>query len=112
MSIMSCPKALAAMVLFVITSGCSHKPSAGGGDGGSGHSVALNWNASTTPDVTYNVYRGTASGGPYSMVMNGITATSATDSSVSSATTYYYTVRAQNSAGESTDSNEIPAAIP
>jgi hypothetical protein len=82
------------------------------GDAGGSHSVALQWVASTTPNVTYDVLRGAAHGGPYTPIQTGITTTSTTDSTVSSATTYYYVARAQDSAGQSSDSNEVVAVIP
>jgi mannan endo-1,4-beta-mannosidase len=78
----------------------------------SSHSVALNWNASTTAGVTYNLYRGTATGGPYSSLQTALSTTSATDAAVKASTKYFYVVRAANSAGESANSNEIEADIP
>jgi hypothetical protein len=78
----------------------------------SSHSVALAWDASTTSGVTYNVYRSTVAGGPYSILLSAVSATAATDSMVSSGTTYYYVVRAQNSNGESANSDESSAMIP
>jgi hypothetical protein len=83
-----------------------------GVDAAKQHSVSLQWVASSTPGVTYNLYRGTVSGGPYTVVQSGITTVSTTDSNVTSGTTYYYVVRAADSDGESANSNEIPAAIP
>ncbi len=76
-----------------------------------GKHIALSWTASTTAGVTYNVYRGTTSGGegttPYAQ---GLTGTSYSDTKVTSHTTYYYKVTAINSAGqESVLSNEASA---
>ena len=34
------------------------------------HGVTLHWGASSTPNVTYNVYRGAASAGPFSKITN------------------------------------------
>ncbi len=76
------------------------------------HSVDLAWMPSTTANVTYNVYRGTATGGPYGSLMSGLTTTSTTDNAVNAATSYFYVVRAANSVGESDNSNEIEATIP
>jgi hypothetical protein len=76
------------------------------------HSVALSWNPSSTAGITYNLYRSTTAGGPYTAVQTGLMSTTATDPSVASATIYYYVVRAQNAAGESASSNEIQAVIP
>lgn len=68
--------------------------------------VTLRWSASTTPGVTYWVYRGTSSGGetPY---RSGVTGTGFTDTSVARAVVYWYKVTAVSSAGaESAPSNE------
>lgn len=81
-------------------------------DGATTHAVVLTWTASTTPDVTYDLLRGTVSGGPYTPIEKGITTPSATDSSVTSGATYYYVTRAEDSAGQSVDSNEVKATIP
>ena len=78
------------------------------------HSVALSWNPSTSTVVGYNVYRGTQSGGPYSKLNSSlVSGTNYTDSSVQSATTYYYVATAVDSSNvESTYSNQATAAIP
>ena len=79
------------------------------------HSVALTWNASTSPNVVgYNVYRGTVSGGPYTQINSALDlTTSYTDSTVQAGQTYYYVVTAVDSAGgESSYSNETKAVIP
>jgi Abnormal spindle-like microcephaly-assoc'd, ASPM-SPD-2-Hydin len=78
------------------------------------HSVALSWTASTSTVSGYNVYRGTASGGPYTKINSSLVATlSYTDSTVQSSTTYYYvTTAVDSSGGESVYSNEVPASIP
>lgn len=78
------------------------------------HSVKLSWRASTSTVTGYNVYRGTTDGGPYSGI-NGVPVTqlSYTDSSVSSANTYYYVTTSIDSAGsESGYSNQASAKIP
>jgi len=77
------------------------------------HSVSLQWDASTSKVAYYKVYRGTVSGGPYNVLATNITATSYTDSTVQSGTTYYYVTSALNAAGvESIVSNQLPADIP
>jgi cellulose 1,4-beta-cellobiosidase len=76
------------------------------------HSVTLGWSPSTTTGVTYNVYRGTLSGGPYSLLSSGLSSTSYTDTSVQSGSTYYYVTTAVDSAGESPYSNAAQAVIP
>jgi Abnormal spindle-like microcephaly-assoc'd, ASPM-SPD-2-Hydin len=86
------------------------------GDGGQAgaHTVALSWDASTSSVVGYNVYRGTQSGGPYQKLTSSPQPeTSYTDSSVLSATTYYYVATAVDSQNvESTYSNQAQAAVP
>jgi hypothetical protein len=78
------------------------------------HSVALAWSPSTTTDVVaYNIYRGTVSGGPYSLLTPMNSSTADTDSTVQSGTTYYYVVTAVDAAGtESAYSNPTQAVVP
>ncbi|HXM62286.1 MAG TPA: hypothetical protein VN950_15615 [Terriglobales bacterium] len=80
----------------------------------SGHSVALSWDASTSQVIGYNVYRGTAAGGPYSKLNpSATTSTAYTDSSVQSGQTYYYVTTAVDASNaESAYSNQATAAIP
>jgi fibronectin type 3 domain-containing protein len=77
------------------------------------HTVDLTWDASSGA-VGYNVYRGTVSGGPYSMINSTLDTTTAyTDSTVASGQTYYYVVTAINSESqESGYSNQAQAVIP
>src|SRR6266568_8936152 len=80
------------------------------------HSVDLNWNPSTSINVTgYNIYRGSASGGPYSQLNNGglIASTVYTDTTVASGQTYYYVVKTVDNSGlESGNSNQTQAVVP
>jgi len=69
--------------------------------------VALTWNASSGV-TSYQVKRGTTSGGPYTQV-GSATAANYIDSAVTAGTTYYYVVTAANVAGESRNSNEVSA---
>jgi beta-glucanase (GH16 family) len=70
-----------------------------------GGSVSLNWNTASNA-ASYFVKRSLVSGGPYTT--NGTTtATSFTDTNVTSCTTYYYVVSAVNNIGESTNSSEV-----
>lgn len=80
----------------------------------SDHSVALNWNASGSSVMGYFVYRGTASGGPYTKLITAPDpATTYTDSGVQSGVTYYYVVTAVNGNGvESAFSNQATAPVP
>ncbi len=77
------------------------------------HTVDLTWTASSGA-VGYNVYRGTVSGGPYTMINSSLDATTAyTDSTVVSGTTYYYETTAVNSGSEESGySNQATAVIP
>ena len=78
------------------------------------HTVALQWNASSTPSVTYNIYRGTSSG-VYTLQINPspIVCCSFTDSQVVNGTTYYYIAKSFDGTQESTSgSNEAIAVIP
>ena len=78
------------------------------------HSVSLSWNPSTSQVTGYNVYRGSAAGGPYAKVNSTLDAATAyTDSTVASAHTYYYVTTAVNSSGqESTFSNQVQVPVP
>jgi hypothetical protein len=87
------------------------------GDGTSApqHSVALTWDASDGPDVVgYNVFRGSASGGPYSRINSALEAGAAyTDNAVNAGQTYYYVTTAVDAKGnESGYSNQAKAVIP
>jgi len=78
-----------------------------------GHSVTLNWAASTTTGVTYNVYRATTSGGPFSQINpSPVTALTFVDSQVTNGTTYFYVVRSFDGTTESVNSNQVSAVIP
>jgi fibronectin type 3 domain-containing protein len=79
------------------------------------HSVSLSWNASSTPNVQYNVYRGTQHLGPYPTKLSSApqSGTTFTDSTVQNGTTYYYVVTAIDAQSrESIYSSEVSAAIP
>ena len=80
------------------------------------HTVALNWVASTTSGVTYNVYRATNSGGyNYSTPLNPtpISNTSFTDCTIALGHSYYYVIRAIDSNGnQSVSSSETAVSVP
>jgi hypothetical protein len=87
------------------------------------HWVALNWSASPTQGVTYNVYRQTQSGGAcgepssttYSRINNspiGTTAFNDSDPGLGAADTYCYAVSAVDSGGESGLSGAAAVLIP
>ena len=74
--------------------------------------VDLNW-APVTGAASYDLYRGTSSGGE-TLIKTGITIAGYTDTGVTNGTTYYYEVSVVNSAGQSGKSNEaysIPLAV-
>src|ERR1700730_1195989 len=76
---------------------------------GSPHTVTLSWTASITPNVSYNVYRATTSGGPYTKFGSvGVGVVSYVDSQALAGQTYFYIVRAvDNTSTESANSNEV-----
>ena len=78
------------------------------------HSVTLGWTDSNSGTSGYNIYRGSASGGPYARVNPTVDpSTSYVDSSVSSGQTYYYVTTALGTNGvESAYSNQVQAVIP
>lgn len=79
----------------------------------SSSAIQLNWQASATGGVTYNVYRGTT---PSFMtqapmpVARGVSGNSYTSSGLGASTTYYFVVTAANANGESVNSNTASAA--
>lgn len=78
------------------------------------HFVTLTWIASVSPGVSYNVYRGTTSGGPYTKLNTSlIGALLYVDNTVQAGQTYYYVVTAADGSGnESGFSAQATAAIP
>ena len=69
--------------------------------------AALSWSASTGA-TQYHLWRGTTSGGPYTVV-GAPTATTYTDTGLSNGTVYYYVVTAVDSAGTSANSAQVSA---
>jgi hypothetical protein len=95
--------------------GTGSSGSGGGGSSGVQHSVSLSWTASTSSNISgYKVYRGTASGGPYTLLdASLITGTSYVDTSISAGQTYFYCTTAVDANNvESGDSNEAVAVVP
>ncbi len=80
------------------------------------HSVDLNWTASTSSVIGYNVYSSRVSGGPYvKLNPTPMSATSYTDKTVQSGLIYYYVTTAVgsgSSASESGFSAEASAVVP
>jgi len=103
---------------LLVTSNAANSPTAiqlsGLGIAPPAHFVSLSWQAVPGFANTYNVYRGTISGGPYTQ-QNAIpiSATSFTDFGVSGSTTYYYVVTTVAYNGEqSLYSAEVSASVP
>jgi len=82
------------------------------------HSATLSWTPATQANgisiASWNVLRGTTTGGPYTQTANlPVATTSYTDTSVSSGQNYFYVVRAMDMTGTaSADSTEAEAVIP
>ena len=101
-------------VLLIFTAGCG---SSNGPDAPTGLTVTnfspitLSW-SSVTGATSYNVYRGTVTGGlsTKTRLASNITVTTYTDSSAVAGTTYFYQVTAEDSDGVSNGSNEVSAA--
>ena len=77
--------------------------------------VVLSWTASTSSNIaSYNVYRSTTSGGPYSEIGSVPESTTTfTDTAVTDGQTYYYVTTTVNSDNqESSYSNQAGAVIP
>lgn len=77
--------------------------------GDQGGALQLTWTISTSVDITQQrIYRGTASGGPYSLVtaITDNTTSSYTNTGLTNGTTYYYVVRAFDGSTESINSNQ------
>jgi hypothetical protein len=65
--------------------------------------VGLTWN-SVANATTYSVKRAPASGGPFTVIATGLTATSYADTTAGFGSPWYYVVTASNAAGESPSS--------
>jgi hypothetical protein len=106
-----------ATAVLSITSTASNAPTetvGGVGVAPPQHGVSLSWGNSGSGTVGYNVYRGSASGGPYSKINSALDAAAAySDNSVVAGQTYYYVATAVDGSGmESPYSNEAQAVIP
>lgn len=82
----------------------------------SAHSVLLHWTPSTTPSVTYNVYRkasGCSSASPFASLQTRIASTSYLDQAVDLGLQYCYQITSVDASGmESLTSNQVSALIP
>jgi fibronectin type 3 domain-containing protein len=87
----------------------------GTGVSGTAHSVALSWGASSSSGIVgYYLYRSTTAGSGFARLQaSPLTGLKYMDGSVQSGKTYYYEVKAVNSAGvESASAPEVTAVIP
>ena len=70
--------------------------------------MTLSWTAA--PGATsYNVRRSRTSGGPYTVIASGVTATTYVNTGLQRNTRYYYVVCGVNAAGEGPNSNQASA---
>jgi hypothetical protein len=79
------------------------------------HFVSLSWTASTSSNIAgYNVYRGSASSGPFTIVNSSLVAgTAFTDTTVAAGQAYYYVCTAvDTNNNESAYSNTAAATVP
>jgi fibronectin type 3 domain-containing protein len=74
------------------------------------HSVTLHWVPSAGAS-SYNVYRSTRSGGPYTKIGQSLTPTYV-DTPVASGAVFYYVVTSRRDGIESSYSQEIKASVP
>jgi fibronectin type 3 domain-containing protein len=113
---------LSLFTILLACNGCGHTGGNSGSNGGESSAPApptnltaaagnqqasLSWTASGGA-TSYKVKRGTASGGPYTMVGSPAGTTYA-DTSLTNGTAYYYVVTAVNATGESANSNQASA---
>jgi len=99
-----------------VTSNASNSPTtiklSGSGATSTVHSVTLSWTPSSTISTGFDIYRGSTSGGPYTMINASLTP-SFTDTTVTSGQTYYYVVTEIDASGnQSIYSNQASAVIP
>jgi len=72
------------------------------------HGVTLTWNASASPNVTYNVYRAAAAAGPFAKLGNTTALTYFDPTGALNGATEFYQVTALDALGvESAPSNQI-----
>lgn len=75
--------------------------------------ITLSWSApgGTVVPTSYAVYRSTASGGPYGLIVSGLATKSYTDTSAANGITYYYVIAAFNHTAQGPNSN-VASATP
>jgi cellulose 1,4-beta-cellobiosidase len=73
------------------------------------HFITLTWTAPSVAPASYNLYRSTTTGGPYTKLLNCLS-TTIVDNTAVGGTKYFYVVRSVDSSGnESANSNEASA---
>jgi regulation of enolase protein 1 (concanavalin A-like superfamily) len=77
---------------------------------GSSKAITVRWLASFGT-TSYDLLRSTTSGSGYTALASNLTGTSYVDTTAAAGTTYYYVVRAKNSAGTSGNSSQFGAAL-
>jgi hypothetical protein len=77
---------------------------------GSNKAITVRWLRSNSA-TAYDVLRSTTSGSGYAALASNLTGTSYVDTTAAAGTTYYYVVRAKNSAGTSGNSVQFGAAL-
>src|SRR5579859_15309 len=117
-----CLLSILVLLSVALFEACGGSGSSGGGGGGGGTPppvptgltatsadalVMLSWNASTGA-TSYNVGRGTTSGGPYATIASG-SDTNYTDTSVTNGTTYYYVISATDAGATSANCAQVSA---
>jgi hypothetical protein len=70
--------------------------------------IKLTW-AAGTGATSYNIKSASVSGGPYTTIATGMTATSYTNTALTAGTAYYYVVASANLAGTSANSSQASA---
>lgn len=103
--------------VYLVSSGATPSltiPASGTGLVAPTHQVVLSWNASSSPVIGYNTYRGTVSGGPYAkLTPSPASPTDYIDQDVTAGQTYYYVVTSVGTDQmESTFSNQAKATVP
>jgi fibronectin type 3 domain-containing protein len=82
---------------------------------GNAHAVTLNWTASTTPNVSYNIYRSGTVNGTYTKIGSvGVGVLTYTDSAALAGETYFYVATAldSNNNESSFSAPPVQATIP
>jgi len=101
-----------ASVVLTVRATAPQPPSKLAATAASSSAINLNWTASPTAGVTYDVFRSTTSSftpSSSNQIANGGTSTSFADSGLACNTTYFYLVEAANAGGTSAASNQASA---